>query len=106
MTFVEHLSDLRKRIIYVCIVFVLLMAASLVFVAKIYSYLVSPLAREGYKLMVTSPGEVIGVHGHCRVCELGPHAAVRAVSDLEICQTRTDICGTALCVAPAAGHPG
>lgn len=62
MTFVEHLSDLRKRIIYVCIVFVVLMAASLVFVANIYGYLVSPLTREGYKLMVTSPGEVIMVY--------------------------------------------
>jgi sec-independent protein translocase protein TatC len=62
MTFVEHLSDLRKRIIYVCVVFVVLMAASLAFVANIYSYLVSPLVREGYKLMVTSPGEVITVY--------------------------------------------
>jgi sec-independent protein translocase protein TatC len=62
MTFVEHLADLRRRIIYVCIFFVALLMASLFFVTNIYSYLVSPLTREGQKLMVVSPGEVITVY--------------------------------------------
>ncbi|MCL6549269.1 MAG: twin-arginine translocase subunit TatC, partial [Alicyclobacillus sp.] len=62
MSFIEHLSDLRRRIIYVLVVFVVMLGASLAFVSHIYQYLVSPLAREGLRLIVLSPGEVVMVY--------------------------------------------
>lgn len=62
MTFIDHLSELRRRIIYVLAVFMVLLFACLGFVSHIYSYLVSPLKEEGYRLMVISPGEVITVY--------------------------------------------
>ncbi|GMA50355.1 sec-independent protein translocase protein TatC [Alicyclobacillus contaminans] len=62
MTFVEHLNDLRKRLISICVVFVVLLIGCFVFVSRIYGYLVEPLTREGYRLMVTSPGEVVMVY--------------------------------------------
>ncbi len=62
MTAVDHLSELRRRIIYVLVVFVVLLFACLGFVSHIYSYLVSPLQQDGFKLMVIGPGEVITVY--------------------------------------------
>lgn len=57
-----HLSDLRKRLIYTVVVFVVFLAAGLAFVSKLYGYLVRPLTSVGYHLMVISPGEVITVY--------------------------------------------
>lgn len=62
MTFVDHLSELRRRIIYVLIVFMVMLFGGLALVSHIYSYLVAPLNDAGYKLMVISPGEVITVY--------------------------------------------
>jgi sec-independent protein translocase protein TatC len=62
MTFVEHLADLRKRLIYVLLTFAAMFAASLGFISRIYRYLTGPVEREGLKLMVISPGEVIAVY--------------------------------------------
>ncbi|WP_051663290.1 twin-arginine translocase subunit TatC [Alicyclobacillus macrosporangiidus] len=62
MTFTEHLEDLRRRILYILAVFVVVFGVCLGLVSRIYGYLVGPLAREGYHLMVTSPGEVITVY--------------------------------------------
>lgn len=62
MTLVDHLSELRRRIIYILIVFVVFLFAGLALVSHIYQYLVSPLADAGYRLMVISPGEVITVY--------------------------------------------
>jgi sec-independent protein translocase protein TatC len=62
MSVVNHLSDLRKRIIYVLLAFVVMLIAGLVFVTRLYGYLVSPLTQAGYQLMVISPGEVITVY--------------------------------------------
>lgn len=62
MSAIEHLTDLRKRIIYVLIALVVLLAASLALVSHIYGYLVSPLQRLGVQLVVISPGEVITVY--------------------------------------------
>lgn len=62
MSAIDHLSDLRKRIIYVLIALVVLLGASLAFVSQIYGYLVTPLHRLGVKLVVVSPGEVITVY--------------------------------------------
>lgn len=62
MSWIDHLTDLRKRLIYVVITFVVMFAASLVFVNQIYSYLVTPVNREHLHLMVISPGEVISIY--------------------------------------------
>lgn len=62
MNVTDHLSELRRRIIYVLIVFIVLLFASLALVSHIYAYLVSPLQEAGYKLMVIGPGEVITVY--------------------------------------------
>ncbi len=62
MTFVEHLADLRKRLIYILITLAVMFAASLTFISYIYRYLTRPVAREGLRLMVISPGEVIAVY--------------------------------------------
>ncbi|GMA62158.1 hypothetical protein [Alicyclobacillus fastidiosus] len=42
----EYLSDLRKRIIYALIAFMVMIVASLVFVRGLYDYFVSPLSSE------------------------------------------------------------
>ncbi|MBX5437498.1 MAG: twin-arginine translocase subunit TatC [Alicyclobacillaceae bacterium] len=62
MTFVEHLADLRRRLLYVLAVFAVLLVASLVCVNRVYAYLTLPLRREGYKLVVISPGEIVMVY--------------------------------------------
>jgi len=62
MTFFDHLTDLRKRLIYVAIWFMVTLFAGLAFVSHIYGYLVLPLTRQGYRLMVISPGEVITIY--------------------------------------------
>jgi sec-independent protein translocase protein TatC len=62
MKLTDHLADLRKRIIYVLIVFVILLFAGLAVVSQLYSFFVHPLTKAGYHLVVTSPGEVITVY--------------------------------------------
>lgn len=62
MKLTDHLSDLRKRIIYILIVFVVLLFAGLAVVSQLYGFFVRPLTRAGYHLVVTSPGEVITVY--------------------------------------------
>lgn len=62
MVLTDHLADLRKRIIYTLVVFVVLFGAGLAFVSKLYNYFVRPLTETGQKLIVTSPGEVITVY--------------------------------------------
>lgn len=61
MTWIEHLEDLRRRIIYVLIVMVMALIASLVFVSKLYHYFVRPLTAMHLHLIVVSPGEIITV---------------------------------------------
>src|SRR5579875_3913916 len=58
----EHLADLRKRIIYTLVAFGVLFAAGLAFVSRLYDFFVAPLTRQGYHLVVISPGEVIMVY--------------------------------------------
>lgn len=59
---VDHLTDLRKRIIYMLLAFMVFFAAGLAFVSRLYGFFVSPLTRQGYQLVVISPGEVIMVY--------------------------------------------
>lgn len=62
LSWIEHLAALRKRLIYILITFVVIFAASLVFVNRIYNYLVRPVDREHLHLIVLSPGEVITIY--------------------------------------------
>ncbi len=62
MSVVDHLSDLRKRIIITLVIFLIMFAISLSFISRIYGYLVHPVTALGYHLMVISPGEVITVY--------------------------------------------
>ncbi|KPV45013.1 twin-arginine translocase subunit TatC [Alicyclobacillus ferrooxydans] len=62
MKLTDHLADLRKRIIYTLVVFVVLLLAGLAVVSRLYSFFVNPLTKAGYHLIVTSPGEVITVY--------------------------------------------
>lgn len=57
-----HLADLRKRIIYVVVVFFLVLCCSLGFISKIYSYVTAPMTSAHQKLVVISPGEVVTVY--------------------------------------------
>ncbi|QSO46973.1 twin-arginine translocase subunit TatC [Alicyclobacillus mengziensis] len=62
MKLTDHLADLRKRIIYTLVVFMILLFAGLAVVSKLYNFFVRPLSQAGYRLIVTSPGEVITVY--------------------------------------------
>lgn len=64
MSLVGHLADLRKRIIYVLVTFMVLLFASLAVVSRIYGYLITPLHRAmpQLHLVVITPGEVITVY--------------------------------------------
>lgn len=62
MKLTDHLADLRKRIIYTLIVFIVVLFAGLAVVSHLYSFFVHPLTKAGYRLIVTSPGEVITVY--------------------------------------------
>ena len=59
-TFLGHLEELRKRIIYILIFFVTVLIAALVFVGNIYNFLVLP--AHGQKLTVLGPGDVVSVY--------------------------------------------
>lgn len=61
VTWIDHLADLRKRIIYVLAAFVLVLIASLIFVSRLYHYFVSPLSKLHQHLVVVSPGEIVTV---------------------------------------------
>jgi len=57
-----NLSELRKRLIYILIVFLLVLAVSMVYISKIYDYAVHPVTAMGYRLVVMSPGEAVWVY--------------------------------------------
>lgn len=57
---ISHLEELRKRLIFVLIFFVVVMVASLAFVGKLYHFLSRPMA--GFKLIVLGPGDVVQVY--------------------------------------------
>ncbi len=62
MRFSEHVADLRRRIIWILVVFFGLLCLSLGLVARLYRYLTAPITRLGYHLMVVSPGEIVMVY--------------------------------------------
>lgn len=58
-SFVGHLEDLRKRIIYVLIFFIVALAIALAFVGNVYAFLVRPVQG---KLAVLGPGDVVQIY--------------------------------------------
>jgi sec-independent protein translocase protein TatC len=59
MQFVDHLGELRKRLIYTLIAFILLLSASFIYVKDIYSWLIRDL---DYNLAVLGPSEILWVY--------------------------------------------
>ncbi|MBX6352584.1 MAG: twin-arginine translocase subunit TatC [Thermoflavifilum sp.] len=62
MGWADHLSELRRRFLITLAVFIVLLVVCLSLVSRIYNYLVQPLTRTGYHLVVVSPGEVVTVY--------------------------------------------
>ncbi len=61
-SYLDHLSDLRRRLIIVLAFFVVTLIAGLIFVKRIFNYLITPLTVEHVKLVLFSPGEVVMVY--------------------------------------------
>jgi sec-independent protein translocase protein TatC len=61
-SWIEHLEELRKRILYVGIAFLVVFLACLTFITRLYHYFVSPLANLHLQLVVVSPGEIVTVY--------------------------------------------
>ncbi|MFF2288633.1 twin-arginine translocase subunit TatC [Peribacillus butanolivorans] len=59
MLMVEHLEELRKRIIYTLIAFLVFLIGSFIFVNDIYTWLIRDL---GHKLAVLGPSEILWVY--------------------------------------------
>ncbi|MCY0892262.1 MAG: twin-arginine translocase subunit TatC [Acidibacillus sp.] len=57
---VEHLSELRKRLLIAFIFFLVALIIALIFVGNIYTYLVTP--AHGLKLVVLGPGDVVQIY--------------------------------------------
>lgn len=59
-TLVEHLTDLRKRLLYSAVVFGVAFAASLAFINRIFGALTFPMGH--VKLAVLGPGDIIQIY--------------------------------------------
>jgi sec-independent protein translocase protein TatC len=59
MNFVDHLGELRKRIIITLIAFIISLCASLIFIEDIYQFLVKDL--NGH-LAILGPGDILWVY--------------------------------------------
>ncbi len=59
-SFVGHLEELRKRIIYVLVCFVVTLIVSLAFVSHIYGFLIRP--AHGMRLAVLGPGDIVQIY--------------------------------------------
>ncbi|MEH6943157.1 twin-arginine translocase subunit TatC [Bacillus sp. JJ722] len=59
MNTIEHFSEMRKRIIYTLVVFLLLFCVSFIFVEEIYQFLVKDLT---VKLAVLGPSDILYVY--------------------------------------------
>jgi sec-independent protein translocase protein TatC len=61
LNLVEHLGDLRKRLIISALTFLLFLVLGLIFVKNIYMFFMGNL---GYKLMVLGPSDIIWIYFH------------------------------------------
>src|SRR5438034_7751259 len=65
MSFLEHLDELRKRIINAAIAILVGILISFTFIARIYSFLMAPTMRQlpaGSRLIYTEPGEAFSLY--------------------------------------------
>jgi sec-independent protein translocase protein TatC len=65
MSFLEHLDELRKRILYSCFGVLAGVCASFAFIGKIYTFLMTPAVNAlpaGSKLIYTQPGEAFSLY--------------------------------------------
>jgi len=65
MGFLDHLDELRKRIIRSCVAIAVGMLAAFVFIDRIVNFVLAPTRRmlpPGTKLIYTSPGEAFGLY--------------------------------------------
>src|SRR5207247_7336665 len=65
MSFLEHLDELRKRIINAAIAVLVGILISFTFITRIYSFLMGPTMRAlpaGSKLIYTEPGEAFSLY--------------------------------------------
>jgi sec-independent protein translocase protein TatC len=65
MSFLEHLEELRKRIMYACVGVLVGVAASFAFIDRIFNFLLEPTRRalpEGAHLIYTQPGEAFSLY--------------------------------------------
>ncbi|MED4203754.1 twin-arginine translocase subunit TatC [Neobacillus mesonae] len=58
---VEHLSELRKRLVFSAVVFLIFLVVGFVYAQDIYSFFMGNL---GYKLMVLGPSDIILIYFH------------------------------------------
>jgi sec-independent protein translocase protein TatC len=58
---IDHLDELRKRLIFIVIAFLLFLVLGMVYVKDIYLFFMGGL---GYKLMVLGPSDIISVYFH------------------------------------------
>ena len=65
MSFLEHLDELRKRIVNACLAVALGVAATFAFITPIFNYLLAPTRKAlppGVKLIYTQPGEAFSLY--------------------------------------------
>src|SRR5262245_42993175 len=65
MSFLEHLDELRKRIVYSLTAVGICLLIAFTFITKIYNFLMAPTMRQlpaGVKLVYTEPGEAFSLY--------------------------------------------
>jgi len=65
MSFLEHLDELRKRIVYSLSAVAICLLVAFTFITKIYNFLMAPTMRQlpaGSKLIYTEPGEAFSLY--------------------------------------------
>src|SRR5262245_5160214 len=65
MSFLEHLDELRKRIINICLAIGIGIAATFYWIQPIFNFILAPTRRvlpPGVKLIYTQPGEAFGMY--------------------------------------------
>jgi sec-independent protein translocase protein TatC len=65
MSFLEHLDELRKRLVRICIGIGIGILVSFAFIERIFNFLLSPTRKvlpPGVKIIYTQPGEAFGMY--------------------------------------------
>src|SRR4051812_27085267 len=65
MSFLEHLDELRKRIINACIAIAIMVVVAFAFINRIVEFLLGPTRRAlppGVKMIYTQPGEAFSLY--------------------------------------------